>query len=123
MADMFFSIFGHHPRWIKLTLVWHNRIAKWCGLSVLTAAEVMNSYQRSSYSLGQNELVAGRDNTHLDFRLSIQRELDGPSSSVLVSTVCVVRNLSGKVYFFFIVLFHRWGVKYVSTSPLRAGRL
>lgn len=135
VADIFFSIFGHHPRWIKLVLVLRNQIAKWCGLSVPTVDEIMAPHQRPSYKVGdsigpwpifsvnQNELIAGRDNSHLDFRLSILRELDGPSPSVVVSTVCVVHNLFGKVYLFFIVPFHRWGVKFIITRALRAGRL
>ncbi len=135
LADIFFSIFGHHPSWIKLVLVWRNRIAKWCGLSVPTVDEIMAPHQRPSYKVGdtigpwpvfsvnQNELIAGRDNTHLDFRLSILREFGGPNPSVVVSTVCVVHNLSGKVYLFFIVPFHRWGVKFIITRALHAGRL
>ena len=135
VADIFFSIFGHHPRWIKLTLVLRNQIAKWCGLSVPTVADIMNPHPRPSYQVGDtigpwpifsinpNELIAGRDNRHLDFRLSILRELGGQNLSVVVSTVCVVHNLFGKVYLFFIVPFHRWGVKYIITRALRAGRL
>lgn len=135
VADIFFSIFGHHPRWIKLTLVLRNKIAKWCGLSVPSVDEIMNPHQRPSYKVGdnigpwpifsvnQNELIAGRDNAHLDFRLSLLRELDGSSPTVVVSTVCVVHNLFGKAYLFFIVPFHRWGVKYIITRALHAGRL
>lgn len=75
------------------------------------------------FSLNQNKLIAGRDNTHLDFRLSLLRELDGSSPLVVVSTVCVVRNLSGKVHLFFIVPFHKWSVKYLISRAPRAGRL
>jgi hypothetical protein len=135
VASIFFSIFGHNPRWIKLALVLRNQLAKWGGLSVPTVANIMNPHQKPSYQVGdtigpwpiysinQNEVIAGRDNTHLDFRLSLLRELDSSSPSVVVSTVCVVHNLSGKVYLFFIVPFHRWGVKYIITRALRAGRL
>jgi len=135
VVDVFFSIFGHHPRWIKLALVLRNRIAKRCGLSVPTEAEVMNPQRREIYKAGdiigpwpifsvnENELIAGRDNEHLDFRLSIFRELDGPNPSVVVSTICVVHNLFGKVYLFFIVPFHRWGIKYIIARAMRARRL
>jgi Protein of unknown function (DUF2867) len=135
VVEIFFSIFGHHPRWIKLALVLRNRIAKRCGLSVPTETEVMDPLRRRNYKAGDiigpwpiycvndHELIAGRDNGHLDFRLSILREPGGPNPSVVVSTVCVAHNWFGKAYLFFIVPFHRWGVKYIISRALRAGRL
>jgi hypothetical protein len=135
VVDLFFGIFGHHPRWIKRALVWRNRLAKRCGLSVPSEAEVMSPVRKPTYKVGDtigpwpifsvddNELIAGRDNGHLDFRLSILREPGGPSPSVVVSTLCVVHGWSGKAYLFFIVPFHRWGVRYILTRALRAGRL
>lgn len=135
VIDIFFSIFGHHPRWIKLTLVARNRIAKACGLKVPTDEEVMESSRKAVYEVGdtigpwpifsvsEHELIAGRDNGHLDFRLSVLRELDGHSPSVVVSTVCIVHNGFGKAYLFFIVPFHKWGVKFLIARALRAGRL
>ena len=135
VVDIFFSIFSHHPRWIKLTLVLRNRLAKRCGLSVPAEADVMSSPRRQTYKVGDiigpwpifsiddSELVVGRDNGHLDFRLSILRELGSTGPCVVVSTVCVVHNWYGKAYLFFIVPFHRWGVRYIITRALRAGRL
>ena len=135
VVEIFFSIFGHHPGWIKHALVLRNRLAKRCGLSVPTEAEIMAPARRQTYEVGDtigpwpifsvtdNELIAGRNNAHLDFRLSILRELGGTSPCVVVSTVCTVHNWFGKVYLFFIVPFHRWGVKYIITRALRAGRL
>jgi len=135
VVAIFFSIFGHHPRWIKLALVLRNRVARWCGLSVPSDAEVMAPHRRQTYRVGdtigpwpifsiaENELIAGRDNGHLDFRLSILRELGEPRASVVVSTICVVHNWFGRAYLFFIVPFHRWGVKYIIKRALRAGRL
>jgi hypothetical protein len=34
-----------------------------------------------------------------------------------------VHNWFGRAYLFFIVPFHRWGVKYIIKRALRAGRL
>lgn len=135
VIDIFFSIFGHHPRWIKIALVTRNRVAKACGLAVPTDQEVMASPRNEAYAVGdiigpwpifsvnEYELIAGRDNGHLDFRLSVLRELEGPTPSVVVYTVCMVHNRFAKVYLFFIVPIHKWGVKYLITRALRAGRL
>lgn len=47
----------------------------------------------------------------------------GSQSCVVVSTVCNVHNLYGKIYLFFIVPFHKWGVKQLMSRAVRAGRL
>ena len=51
------------------------------------------------------------------------RETDGTTASVVVSTVCVVHNLSGKIYLRFIVPFHKWGVQRLMSNAIGAGRL
>ena len=135
IIDVFLAIFGHHPLWMKVILIVRNRIASFCGLAAPTASEIMNPAIRSSYAVGDRigvwpiyyltdtELIAGRNNRHLDFRLSVLRETDGKTASVVVSTVCVVHNVYGKVYLVFIVPFHRWGVRHLMSNAIRAGRL
>jgi len=135
VVDIFFGIFGHHPMWMKIALIVRNRIASFCGLEAPTASEIINPEIKSSYRVGdkigvwpifcltETELVAGRDNKHLDFRLSVLRVTDGKTASVVVSTVCTVHNAFGKLYLFFIVPFHRWGVRRLISSAVIAGRL
>jgi hypothetical protein len=135
IVDVFLAIFGHHPLWMKVILIVRNRIASLCGLAAPTASEIMNPGIRCHYSVGESigvwpiflltdaELIAGRNNRHLDFRLSVLWETDGDAASVVVSTVCVVHNVAGKIYLFFIVPFHRWGVRSLLSNAIRAGRL
>lgn len=135
MAGIFLAIFGHHPAWMKVALIVRNRIASFCGLDAPTASEIMATEMKNSYVVGEkigvwplfaltaNELVAGRDNKHLDFRLSVLREIGGERDSVVVSTICTVHNTFGKVYLFFIVPFHRWGVQQLLSRAVIAGRL
>jgi hypothetical protein len=135
LIEIFFAIFDHHPNWVKSVLLARNRIAKLSGLSVANDSLILNAQRRESYKVGEtigpwpifsindHELIAGRDNGHLDFRLSILRELHGNSPTVVVSTVCIVHNWFGKAYLFFIVPFHKWGVKYIISRALKAGRL
>lgn len=78
---------------------------------------------RALFHLSDSELVAGRNNKHLDFRLSVLKELGGSSATVVVSTVCDVHNRFGKVYLFFIVPFHRWGVRKLLSNAMVAERL
>ena len=48
---------------------------------------------------------------------------DGDGASVVVSTICTVHNLAGKLYLFFVVPFHRYGVRKLLTNALAARRL
>ena len=135
VVDIFFGVFGHHPLWMKLILVARNRIASMCGLDAPTAAEIISPEARAHYRVGDkigpwpifaltpNELVAGRNNRHLDFRLSVLRETSGETASAVISTVCTVHNRFGKIYLFFIVPFHRWGVQWLISRAVNAGRL
>ena len=135
MADIFAAIFAHHPAWMKAALIARNRVARFCGLEAPSASEILHpAFGRSPavgdtigvwpiYALTDTELVAGRDNKHLDFRVSIFKDFREHAPSVVVSTFCTVHNWFGKVYLFFIVPFHRWGVRQLLSRAVAAGRL
>ncbi|MBC7984308.1 MAG: DUF2867 domain-containing protein [Candidatus Obscuribacterales bacterium] len=135
MVDVFFAVFGHHPLWIKLILVVRNSVAKFCGLATPSTTEMMSTEIKGNYAVGdkigvwplylltETEIIAGRDNKHLDFRVSVLREEQGGNASVTVSTLCAVNNTAGKIYLFFIVPFHKWGVQRMLSRALAANRL
>ena len=75
------------------------------------------------YYLGESELIAGRDNKHLDFRLSIHTHKSGQATFATVSTVCRAHNQFGRVYLRVIAPFHKWGVKRLLARAVSAGRL
>ena len=75
------------------------------------------------FFIADNEIVAGRNNKHLDFRVSVLKAADGDATSVVVSTICSVHNLFGKIYLFFIVPFHRAGVRSLLANAVAAKRL
>ena len=134
-VDIFHGIFAHQPAWMKVVMVARNRLASLWGIDAPTAAEIMRPVVRTNYAVGDkigpwpifaltdNELVAGRDNKHLDFRLSVLRESSGQAASVVVSTVCLVHNSFGKLYLFCIVPLHKWGVRRLIKTAAMAGRL
>ncbi len=74
-------------------------------------------------SASLDEIVAGRDNRHLDFRLSVMKVPHGGGTSVVVSTICTVHNAGGRIYLFFIAPFHKYGVRKLMATALAAGRL
>ena len=135
IVEVFFALFGHTPLWMKLLLIVRNAAARLVGLEVPTVGEIMKPTVRSEYSVGEkigpwpiffigdNEIVAGRNNKHLDFRLSVLKAMDGDATSVVVSTICTVHNVFGKIYLFFIVPFHRKGVRSLISNAVAAKRL
>ncbi len=131
VVELFFAIFGHHPLYVKVLLIIRNAIARLCGLQTASVDEIMRTGVRQHYGVGdqigpwpiflinEREIVAGRDNKHLDFRLSVLKEGD----SVTVSTICLVHNLAGKIYLYFVVPFHRFGMKMLMARAAAANRL
>lgn len=135
IVEIFFALFGHTPGWMKALLITRNAIARRCGLEAPTVAEILKPAIRSTYGIGDkigpwpiyfignHEIVAGRNNRHLDFRLSVLRVSDGGAESVVVSTICPVHNVFGKIYLFFIVPFHRTGIRALLSNAVVAKRL
>jgi hypothetical protein len=135
IAGIFFAVFGHKPVWIKLVLIARNAAAKLTGLEAPTIAEIMNPERKAAYAvgdkigpwpiffLGENEIVAGRNNRHIDFRVSVLKALDGETASVVVSTVCTAHNRFGKIYLFLIGPFHRNGVQLLMSNAVAAKRI
>ncbi len=134
-VELFFAIFGHHPLWAKLMLLARHRIGEIFGLAAATTAELMHPTQLPSYRVGQNigpwpiyfmsdeELIAGRENRHLDFRLSVLKQGSGPTAAVVVSTFCCTHHRFGRVYLRLIGPFHKWGVRRLLCRAVAAGRL
>lgn len=135
IVTIFSAVFAHHPMWMKLILIIRNRIASLCGLEAASTSEMLHPAFKGSYRVGdkigvwpiflltESELVAGRDNKHLNFRLSVLKVKDGDTARVVVSTICMVNNTFGKVYLFFIIPFHKWGVQRLIKNAVNAGRL
>jgi hypothetical protein len=135
IVEIFFAIFAHHPPWMKWLLIVRNKLASLAGLDAPTASEIRHVEIKERYAVGEkigvwpiyalseDEVVAGRDNKHMDFRLSVLKLPDGDSASVVVTTICTVHNLSGKLYLFFVAPFHRYGVRKLMANAVAARRL
>jgi hypothetical protein len=118
-----------------LSLVARNGVASLCGLAVPTVSEIVNPQIKGTYAVGEKigpwpiftltdgELIAGRDNKHLDFRVSVLKERRGETTNVVISTFCTAHNVFGRVYLFFVVPFHRWGVRWLISRAILAERI
>jgi len=135
IVDVFHGIFAHTPQWMRRMLIARNRIAALCGLAVPDDADILEYRARDSYAVGdrigpwpifslnERELVAGRNNRHMDFRLSLMKVEDGDGTGVVVSTICDVHNLFGKIYMLVIAPLHRYGVQKLLRNAILARRL
>ncbi|MDB5957466.1 DUF2867 domain-containing protein [Ramlibacter sp.] len=135
VVDIFQGIFAHHPPWMKAALILRNWIVFFFGLDAAAASEVLKFQVKGSNAVGgqlgvwpilaltETELITGRDNRHLDFRLSVLKVADGANAKVVVSTVCKVHNVFGKIYLFLILPFHQWGLKKIICRAIVAGRV
>jgi hypothetical protein len=136
IVDIFFGIFAHHPLWMKVLLIVRNKIASFAGLNAPSTSDIIHVEIRDRryavgekiglwriFSLSENEVVAGGNDKHMDFRVSVLKVPDGDGTSVVVSTVCTIHNLEGKLYLFFIIPIHRYGVRKLMANALTARRL
>jgi hypothetical protein len=135
MVDIFFGVFAHRPVWMTLMLIARNKAAALAGLETPTTAEIMTLEKRACYAVGEkigpwpifflgaDELVAGRDNKHLDFRLSIMKVRDDSGLSVVVSTLCMVHNAFGRLYLTAVIPFHQFGLRNLMARAFDAQRL
>lgn len=135
VVDIFFGIFAHRPAWMNLMLIARNKAAALFGLETPTTAEVMTFEQRDRYAVGEkigpwpifflgaDELVAGRDNKHMDFRLSIMKVHDDSGFGVVVSTLCRVNNVFGRLYLAAVIPFHKFGLRKLMARAVAAQRL
>jgi hypothetical protein len=130
------AVFGHPPGWLKLLLHVRNKAVALIGLEAPTVHDINNAYFKRAYTVGEKlgnlwpifalnerELVAGRDNKHLDFRVSVIRIPDAGGIRAVVTTVCKVHNLFGTIYLRAIVPFHKYSVQYLIADALAKGRL
>ncbi len=135
LPEIFHGIFAHRPYWLRAIFATRNMAAKACGLATTPLAETLRPSVTlqpkvggtlggwNVYTLDADELVVGRDNPHMDFRVSISKAGQGPSRSVIVATVCKTKNSFGKLYLAAILPFHERGLRLLIDNAVTAGRL
>ena len=135
IVDIYSAIFAHAPLPLKLLLVVRNAMVRPFGLKAPTSAEIMHGGFKVGRAVGEtigrwriyfisdDEIIAGSDDKHQDFRVSVLRIHGGETASVVLTTICTVHNLFGKCYLFFIAPFHRYGVKTLMSNAVKAQRL
>ncbi len=126
LEEVYVGIFSYMPKWMKYLMLIRNSIVKLFGLRTDIALESeenkklfvgKKSGMFHIYYLSSEEIIAGEDDKHLNFRISVFKEED----RVVISTIVQYHNTFGKVYMSLISPFHKIIVKrmmrrYISLS-------
>lgn len=116
VEDVYLAIFNHAPKWVSLLMGIRNKLVSLFGLD--TGG---NSKQKEikALKIGEkhgvfriidiqsNEVIAGEDDSHLDFRVSVFKLND----YLVLSTLVHYNSNFGKLYFFIVKPFHKLVVK------------
>ena len=135
MHEIYLAILGHLPCWARALIVVRNFIVSFLGLHTEPAASVWKSRIKDRYTSGDtivrfnlyalddNEIVAGIDDKHLDFRVSVMQVTEGGTSKVVVSTLIFAHNIFGKIYLLFVLPLHRFGMRRLLAQAVALGRI
>ncbi|MBL8575008.1 MAG: DUF2867 domain-containing protein [Hyphomicrobiaceae bacterium] len=130
VTDIFLGIFGGKPGWMKAAIILRNIAVKPFGIETPLVADVLSNARRTTYRVGEtiwawpiftltgDELVAGRDNKHLDFRVSVLKSVENGGQFATVSTVCVTHNRAGEIYLKTILPIHKHGIRFLISRAL-----
>jgi uncharacterized protein DUF2867 len=135
MHEIFVAILGHLPWWARASIIVRNGIVSVFGLHTEPAASVWKPALEDSYtpedkivrfnlySLDDNEIVAGRDDKHLDFRVSVMKVTEDGAHKVVVSTLIFTHNLFGRIYLLLVLPLHRFGIRRLLVQAVARGRI
>ncbi len=112
IEKIYLNIFAHSPQWINTLLALRNKIVGVFGLDTykdpgeftlqnLKVGEKTGLFK--IYSMEEHEIIAGEDDKHLNFRVSVLKQDD----ELFISTLVHYNNHFGKLYMAIIRPFHR----------------
>ncbi len=111
------SIFDHTPKWVDLLFTLRNKMVGLIGLKNEIPKDYTNDFKVGGYvglfkiyNLEDSECILGLDDSHLNFRVIINKGIDN-YYNINVITLVEYNNLKGKIYMSIIKPFHRIVVK------------
>ncbi len=112
--EIYLNIFSNTPSWIINLMVLRNKIVALFGLKTDGETSHIKSLKVGEkagifmiYRIEKDEIIAGKDDMHLNFRVSVLKE----DKEVIISTLVHYNNLFGKTYMMIISPFHKLAVK------------
>lgn len=137
IIETYLAIFGRTPALVKTLMQLRNWLVAPFGVSGPTwRAMSQPADPARKYAVGEtirgwkiidlsdDEILAGMDDTHLNFIVSVRRDRRPEEQArVTLSTAVVINNSIGRVYLAVILPFHRIIVARLMSSAAHAGRL
>ena len=103
-------VLGSQPRWAQWLMAVRDAIVARFGIKTAKQLEGKPGKRIGIfriYSVSDDEIIVGEDDSHLDFRLSVLRDRNaGRHGSVTVSSVVHCHNRVGRAYILLIRPFH-----------------
>ena len=133
--EIYLGIFSNFPQWGKWLLLLRNKIVSVFGIGGPTTVELDGFKVKQNYVAGDkialftlfsqsgDELIAGGDDKHLAFKVSVLKVVEPQATKVVLTTIVSPHNLFGRVYLFLILPFHKVGVKTLMRNAVVAGRI
>lgn len=111
------NIFGSAPPWVIALMKFRNSLVRFIGVNTVIPDESKQQFKVGGYigffkiySITDNEILLGEDDTHLNFRVSIFNSKE-KEYNIKVSTLVTYNKIIGRVYMFFVKPFHKIVVK------------
>ena len=133
--EIYLGIFTRFPQWAKWLLLLRNKIVSVFGIKGPTSAELDGLKVKQNYEEGDkialftlfsqnvDELIAGGNDKHLAFKVSVLKVAELGATKVVLTTIVSPHNLFGRMYLFLILPFHKIGVKTLMRRAVVAGRI
>ncbi len=128
IENIYINVFAHSPKWVNNLLALRNKIVGVFGLDTnKNRTEITKDNLKTGsktgifriYSINENEIIAGEDEKHLNFRVSVLKE----NGETFFSTLVQYNNWFGRFYFFIVKPFHKLVVKVMLKNAVKNGRI
>jgi Protein of unknown function (DUF2867) len=135
MHEIYVALLGHLPWWARALIILRNAVVAPFGLHAESMAGVWRPALKDRYQPGdkivrfrlyeqdEREIVAGRDDRHLDFRVSVLRVREAGIEKVILSTLVVTHNAFGRLYLRLVRPFHRYGLRRLIAQAVAQERI
>lgn len=135
MHEIYIALLGHLPWWAGALIILRNAVVAPFGLHAESMAGVWRPALKDRYQSGdkivrfwlykqdERKIVAGRDDRHLDFRVSVLRANEEGIEKVILSTLVITHNAFGRLYLGLVRPFHRYGLRRLMAQAVAQGRI
>jgi hypothetical protein len=104
------KMLSREPRWIEALTTLRNQLVRPFGLKTPSAVRTLSTDTVGRFpvlSETPDRLVAGFDDSHLDFRVVVEVATSGNSQRITLTTLVLTHNWLGRTYLATILPFHR----------------